>query len=76
MNVKCPIIRCTNQMEPWHLTCPFHWRQVPKKTQVKLYKLFKEAQGSDEHRRVSFAILDILNTGAQRGGVQEGAAWP
>jgi hypothetical protein len=71
LNSKCPVKGCTNVKASYQLTCVIHWRKVPRATQAKVYKLFREAPGSPEQRSTCFSILNILNE-----GIPEGSKWP
>lgn len=70
-DAKCPVVGCGRKKADWHLTCAPCWRRVPKQTQAKIYRLYRDQPGGDDHRLACFTALDILNA-----GVPEGSVWP
>lgn len=59
--LKCPVLHCTHAKEQWHLVCIHHWKRVNRFTQACLYRLYREAPGSEAHRKLCFEILGSLN---------------
>jgi len=61
---RCPVSKCKNKKEDFHLVCLDHWGKVPKEIQRKIYRLYKKDQGGKEHRELCFSVLSRLNRGA------------
>ncbi|HEX6620413.1 MAG TPA: hypothetical protein VF024_12175 [Solirubrobacteraceae bacterium] len=46
---ECPIDDCTHQHSRRLAMCAQHWRMVPERVQLEVYRLYREAPGSGEH---------------------------
>lgn len=67
MSHTCPGRGCKVELDDTKLTCPAHWRQVPKSLQIDLVIAYKyrntspEAKGRYERAR-DMVVLYLLST--------------
>jgi len=63
--MKCPINKCKEVIHKDKLTCLEHWRMVPKRAQMKLYRLWKYRNESKEaretHRNFALTLIKDLH---------------
>lgn len=57
----CPINGCTRRTQEPELLCKPHWFDVPVWLRKRIWMLFKNAPGSDEHRAACFQAIEAVN---------------
>ena len=65
----CPINGCTLSIHEPNLLCSRHWFKVPVELRKRIWMLFKNSPGTDEHRDACFRAIETVN--ALQGPIQE-----
>ena len=72
--VPCPIHGCHNKRKRAQVMCAGHWFQVPTELRNRIWNLFRESPGSDEHRQAVYEAIQIVNQKAGQAAPTSPAA--
>ena len=62
---KCLVRTCEHNRQDGQIFCRSHWYSLPAELRARIWRLFREKRGSQEHREAVFEAIRLANKQAK-----------